>query len=130
MLEKVFWEKLKEAESEELRKCTTLVGPHRDDVKIGLNGRGLRKYGSQGQKRLFAILAKLSEQTYVETELEEPCVLMLDDVFSEFDSEITEKLQKLLEGGRQVFVTSPVSLEWERSHAPRVFYLRAGYAST
>jgi len=129
-LEETFFERLREVEGEELRKCTTLVGPHRDDVKVNLNGRDLRRYGSQGQKRLFAIMAKLSEQTYVETELKEPCVLMLDDVFSEFDVEITEKLQRVFEGGRQVFVTSPVSLEWERSRAARVIYLRSGRHST
>ena len=130
VLKDMFEKRLRETESEELRKCTTLVGPHRDDVTVVMDGRELKKYGSQGQKRLFAILVKLSEQSHIESELGESCVLMLDDVFSEFDRDLTEKLQKVFEDGRQVFVTSPISLEWERSRAARVFYVTAGRATT
>jgi DNA replication and repair protein RecF len=125
-----FMNELEAAENEELRRGMTLVGPHRDDVDVELDGQELKKYGSQGQKRLFAILAKLAELSFLEAELGERCVLLLDDVFSEFDHEITSKLQHVLEEGRQVFVTSPVSLNWERSHKARVFRIQAGRATT
>ena len=130
VVEGIFAAQLEKAKREELKKCTTLVGPHRDDVIVDLRGRELKKYGSQGQKRLFALLAKLAEKTHIENELGEPGVLMLDDVFSEFDKEITARLQKAFEGGRQVFVTSPVSLDWEDSRETRVFYVRAGHITT
>jgi recombinational DNA repair ATPase RecF len=52
--------------------------------------------------------------------------LLLDDVFSEFDREITAKLQGLLEGDRQVFVTSPVPLDWADSQNVKVFEVSHG----
>lgn len=103
-----FHERLASIVSEEYRRGVTLVGPHRDDLELVMNGHDLRRYGSQGQRRLLAVLLKLAELTYLERELREPCVLLLDDVFSEFDEAIMSKLQRLLEGARQVFVTSPV----------------------
>ena len=120
----VFAVKLGALEQEERRRGTTLAGPHRDDVALELDAKDLRKYGSQGQRRLFAILLKLSEMSHLEAELKEPCVLLLDDVFSEFDSDITARLQRMLDGGRQVFVTSPVALEW--GEPAKTFSVAAG----
>jgi DNA replication and repair protein RecF len=123
-LSDVFAVKLGSLEREERRRMTTLAGPHRDDVALELDEKDLRKYGSQGQRRLFAILLKLSEMSHLEAELGESCVLLLDDVFSEFDSDVTARLQRLLDGGRQVFVTSPVRLDWGRP--ARTFSVAAG----
>lgn len=114
----VFAVELGARESEERRRMTTLVGPHRDDVSLRLDGQDLRRFGSQGQRRLFAILLKLAELSHLERTLGERCVLLLDDVFSEFDREITGKLQHLLDGSRQLFVTSPVELEWASEKSP------------
>jgi len=120
----VFAVKLGALEQEERRRGTTLAGPHRDDVALELDGKDLRKYGSQGQRRLFAILLKLSEMAHLEVELKEPCVLLLDDVFSEFDHDVTTRLQQMLHGGRQVFVTSPVALDW--GEPARTFSVASG----
>jgi DNA replication and repair protein RecF len=125
-MKSVFEAKLVSLEREELRRGTTLVGPHRDDVTIGLSGKEVRKYGSQGQRRLLVILLKLSEMTFLEAESREECVLLLDDVFSEFDDPITRKLQAVLESGRQVLVTSPVSLDWAASGDVRLFTVKNG----
>jgi len=125
-LQSVFETKLLSLESEELRRGTTLAGPHRDDLSIKMAGKEVRKYGSQGQRRLLAVLLKLAELSHLEAELKEPCVLLLDDVFSEFDLEITTKLQGLLEGNRQVLVTSPVPLDWAAAHDVRVFTVQNG----
>lgn len=125
-LKSVFEAKLVSLEREELRRGTTLAGPHRDDVTIGLSGKDVRKYGSQGQRRLLVILLKLSEMTFLEAENRESCALLLDDVFSEFDDPITRKLQAVLESGRQVLVTSPVSLDWADSRDVRLFAVKNG----
>jgi DNA replication and repair protein RecF len=122
----VFAVKLGALEDEERRRCTTLAGPHRDDLGVRLDGRDLRKYGSQGQRRLFAVLLKVAELSHLEKQLNEPCVLLLDDVFSEFDQDITKQLQHLLDGARQVFVTSPVDLEWAHSENAGVYRVKAG----
>ena len=125
-LQSVFETRLLSLEAEELRRGTTLAGPHRDDLSITMGRSNVRRYGSQGQRRLLAVLLKLSELSHLEKELNERCVLLLDDVFSEFDREITAKLQALLAGDRQVFVTSPVPLEWADFHDVKTFQVKNG----
>ena len=128
-LSDVFAVKLGAVEQEERRRMVTLVGPHRDDIALMMNGKDLRKYGSQGQRRLFAVLLKLAELTYTERTLHEPCALLLDDVFSEFDDETAGKLRRLLEGSRQVFVTTPVPLDWVGAPESSVLHVASGHVT-
>lgn len=121
-----FIERLRSLAGEEIRRGVTLAGPHRDDIQFSLAGNDLRRYGSQGQRRLFAVLLKLAELSHIEAELREPCVLLLDDVFSEFDAAIMGRLQHLFEGERQVFVTTPVALPQRESQRTRVLRVHDG----
>jgi len=111
---------------EEQRRRTTLVGPHRDDVQLVLAGRDLRRFGSQGQKRLLAVLLRLAEMSYLEAKLGERCVLLLDDLFSELDEAVSTKLQTMLDGERQLFVTSPVMMTWRGGESNQVFRVANG----
>lgn len=61
------------------------VGPHRDDIKIEINGKDSRKFASQGQQRTIALAMKLAEVELFKNEIGEPPVLLLDDVLSELD---------------------------------------------
>ncbi|MEJ2722402.1 MAG: DNA replication/repair protein RecF [bacterium] len=124
--EEHFAARLRAVEDEEMRRRTTLVGPHRDDMKLVLDGRDLRRFGSQGQKRLLAVLLRLSELSYLEQHLGEPCVLLLDDLFSELDEPVSKKLQNMLNGERQLFVTSPVMMDWHGGEANKVFRVANG----
>jgi len=125
-LAEVYAMELGARQDDERRRATTLVGPHRDDVELSLDGRDLRRYGSQGQRRLFAVLMKLAELSHLERELRERCVLLLDDVFSEFDDTVTTRLQTLLDGTRQVFVTSPVAVDWASGGGARTYRVAGG----
>ena len=69
----------------DIRRGTTTVGPHRDDILITLNGTDARSFGSQGQQRTAALSMKLAELDIMRAELGESPVLMLDDVMSELD---------------------------------------------
>ncbi|MCZ6766654.1 MAG: DNA replication and repair protein RecF, partial [bacterium] len=124
--EENFAARLAAVEGDESRRKTTLVGPHRDDLRIVADGKDLRRFGSQGQRRLFVVLARLAELAYLENELGEPCVLLLDDLFSELDSEISGKLKHLLQDGRQIFVTSPVPIEWDGTENVKSFQVSDG----
>ena len=124
--EESFVARLAAVEADETRRHTTLVGPHRDDLRVVAGGRDLRRYGSQGQRRLFVILLRLAELTFLESELREPCVLLLDDLFSELDHEVSEKLKRLLEGERQIFVTSPIETDWGAGDAVKMFRVSDG----
>lgn len=61
------------------------VGPHRDDIKISLDGRDSRKFASQGQQRTIALALKLGEVELYKKETGEAPILLLDDVLSELD---------------------------------------------
>lgn len=81
----LFLDELIKKKDTDLRYCQTSVGPHRDDIKILVNGIDIRKYGSQGQQRTCALSMKLSEIQFVENKIGDKPVLLLDDVFSELD---------------------------------------------
>jgi DNA replication and repair protein RecF len=91
-----------------VRKSTG-IGPHRDDLRIVLNGHSAREYGSTGQQRSVAVALKLLELATLEAARSAPPALLLDDVFAELDRERQQRLaRRLLSlGERQVFLTSP-----------------------
>lgn len=70
----------------------TTVGPHRDDIKILLNGIDVRHFGSQGQQRTVALALKLAELEVFNDNFGEYPVLLLDDVLSELDERRQLKL--------------------------------------
>lgn len=84
---------------------TTCAGPHRDDLKILVNGIDIRPYGSQGQQRTAALSLKLSELQLIKEETGEEGILLLDDVLSELDAQRQEYLIKSL-GAVQLFITA------------------------
>lgn len=70
----------------------TTCGPHRDDIKITLNGKDVKNFASQGQQRSCALSLKLAELELIHEKTGEKPVLLLDDVFSELDKTRREKL--------------------------------------
>src|SRR5690606_10958143 len=87
---------------DEIRRGYTLAGPHRDDLQIMMNDRlELRVYGSQGQQRTAALALKLAMVDLIKKRRGTAPLLLLDDVFSEFDNERKRELLKLLTTGTQ-----------------------------
>ena len=84
----------------------TLVGPHRDDVVMTVNGLDLRVFGSQGQHRTAAIALKLAAARFLEKAREEQPILLLDDVFAELDQERTRLLFGLFAEFGQLFIAT------------------------
>ena len=91
---------------EDLRRGTTGVGPHRDDLRVLLDGRDARGYGSQGQQRTAVVSLKLAEAGLVARRTGERPVLLLDDVLSELDLERRAALLRQVASGGQVIITS------------------------
>jgi len=89
------------------RKGYTGTGPHCDDMTIRLGDVDLRRFGSQGRKRLAAISLKLAQAEVIMERRSERPVVLLDDIFSELDSETACRVRGLLSGRYQSFVTSP-----------------------
>jgi DNA replication and repair protein RecF len=91
---------------QELRRGTTLVGPHRDDLVFFINGKEAQVFGSQGQQRTVALSLKLAEIECICQEVGEYPVLLLDDVLSELDRHRQTQLIRTFQDKVQTFVTA------------------------
>lgn len=106
--------KLEEKQDHELERELTLVGPHRDEIVFYLDDFELRKFGSQGQHRLFALALKLAQLLYFSDELDDLPIFLLDDVFGDLDAQRTEVLlNALIEHAGQTFVTAANPIPFE-----------------
>ena len=92
--------------AEDLRRGSTSVGPHRDDLRLLLDGKDARSYASQGQQRTAVVSLKLAEAALVARRTGERPVLLLDDVLSELDGERRAALLRQVGDGGQVIITS------------------------
>lgn len=95
---------LKENLSKDMELGYTTLGPHRDDIKIELNGKDCKIFASQGQRRTIVLALKIAELSLFTNEMNEKPILVLDDVFSELDSTRQKKLYEVLDG-YQVIMT-------------------------
>lgn len=103
--EAFYREHLVERQRIDILRGNTGIGPHRDDLRLLLNGLSLRSFGSQGQQRSGALALKLSQLEYVHRELGEFPVLLLDDVMSELDNSRRAQLLQFIDGRVQTFIT-------------------------
>ena len=97
---------LAEQRSAEMARKRCLVGPHRDDVELILDGEPLARYGSQGQQRTGVLALKLAEYEVLRDRSGEAPVLLLDDVLSELDAVRASALLSELREIEQAFVTT------------------------
>jgi DNA replication and repair protein RecF len=93
-------------EHEERRRATTLVGPHRDDITLLIDGHDARAFASQGQQRSIALAWKMAEVDLIEEVTRVRPLLLLDDVMSELDAPRREALGAAVKGRTQAFVTT------------------------
>ncbi|MTI93889.1 MAG: DNA replication/repair protein RecF [Firmicutes bacterium] len=117
------------AEFESLRKSElqykkTLLGPHRDDFVIMINGVELRSYGSQGQQRTAVLAIKLAEIELFRGQTGSYPLLLLDDVFSELDNSRKDLLLSYIQSKTQTFITSAEPIDAYK--AARVFVVTNG----
>jgi DNA replication and repair protein RecF len=101
-----FQEALRLSSSEEKSRGSTLVGPHRDDIRFLVDGRDARSYASQGQQRTIALAWKLAEVSVIAEVSGSPPLLLLDDVMSELDEPRRRALASFVGQAAQTFVTT------------------------
>lgn len=96
--------KIKKLNEREIETGNTLIGPHRDDIKIKINDKSLKAYGSQGQQRTAVLSMKLSEIDIIKKYTDEYPILLLDDIMSELDE---GRRKKIIENIKniQTFIT-------------------------
>lgn len=99
------WKSAKEHASYDTLMQTTTWGPSRDEVLILINGELAATYSSQGQIRTACLAIKLA-LTEQFSEFNDKIIVILDDVFSELDSERQNELLMLLNKTKQIFITT------------------------
>ncbi len=114
---------LERSRREERRRGQTLVGPHRDDLAIEIDGADARAFGSRGQQRLVALALRLAEVLPVTGAAGTAPVLLLDDALSELDPQVREHVLRELGSAEQVFLTTPEPLA---VRGAAVFHVNAG----
>lgn len=85
---------------------SSLVGPHRDEVELCINGVAARAYGSQGQQRTLVLALKLAELELIEQVVRDPPLLLLDDVLAELDLHRQNQLLEAIQERVQTLVTT------------------------
>jgi DNA replication and repair protein RecF len=106
VLQQAFFDKLAQRRLAEQMQGTSLVGPHRDDLEMCINGALARQYGSQGQQRTLVLALKLAELQLIDTVVGEPPLLLLDDVLAELDLRRQQQLLEVIQDRFQTLITT------------------------
>jgi len=122
-----FTEALRVLRPKELERGITLVGPHRDDVVLLLNGLPAKGYASHGESWSFALALRLASAELLrrDSTTGDP-VLVLDDVFAELDRMRRERLAAAIGGFEQVLVTAAVLEDVPEPLTARIVHIDAG----
>lgn len=118
----IFRARVAERRRDELDRAVTLVGPHRDDLVLELNGLPARGYASHGESWSYALALKLASAEVLRADaVAGDPVLILDDVFAELDHGRRERLADAVGAYEQVLITAAVGADVpERLAATRI----------
>ena len=109
-VKKDFAVELAQSRNRERTYRSTLVGPHRDDLQLLLNGKSAAQFGSEGQKRTLAMALKMAQAEFLAGIHGSPPILLIDDVMGELDMKRRSGFLPLLEQAHktsgQVFMTA------------------------
>lgn len=123
--------RLEQYAQEEILAGSTLVGPHRDDIKFrtynresatadkhttkeATGGKDLAVYGSRGEQRMGVLWLKLGEVQFIEAKAGVRPILLLDDIFSELDDAHREIVMRTVNKQQTIMTTADPHIieEW------------------
>lgn len=107
-IKKEFNKKLKENFKKEKELKFTINGPHRDDIYFYKEkGYKFSDYSSTGERRLLAILIKMTEAQFLYENKNDLPIILLDDILLELDKENGDILMKYINSSNnQFFITT------------------------
>jgi DNA replication and repair protein RecF len=111
-----FQKQLAAQRNEEIRRGVTIIGPHRDELRLTANGMDLGDFGSRGQVRTALLAIKLAEVDWMQKKTGEFPLLLLDETLAELDPSRREDLLASLNGYEQAILTAT-----DFSHFPAEF---------
>jgi DNA replication and repair protein RecF len=122
--EEDFARDLADSQAQELRLRQTIVGPHRDDIELLVQGKKASQFASEGQQRTVALALKIAQARLFALEEGTPPLLLIDDIFGELDPVRRNQLLANLPGDSQKLVTA-TTMQWRETEiAGPVFELR------
>lgn len=122
--EKIF-DHLKQRRVAELSSRSCLIGAHRDDFSVFINGKNARDFASQGQVRSVVLALKVAEHEILEEDSGEKPILLLDDVLSELDASRRAFLINDVNRGQTVITGCDSSMFSELLHG-KIFTVSKG----
>ncbi len=105
-LERGLHTELEAVAKDELRRGTTLVGPHRDELEVSLSHMPARTHASQGEQRTLSLALRIAGHHELAAVAGTSPVLLLDDVFSELDVQRSASLLGLLVADQTMITTA------------------------
>ncbi len=98
----------------ETRVRKTLIGPQKDDFEIYLKDKDEEKnvhhFGSRSEQRLSILWLKINEVKYYEEMFKKRPIILLDDIFSEFDIKNKKLVTDVIKGYQTVVTTTEVEV--------------------
>jgi DNA replication and repair protein RecF len=101
-----FLKQLAARHDDEIARGTTLVGPHRDEVRFIADEIDLGTFGSRGQQRTAILGLKLAEVQWMRSKINDWPILLLDEVMAELDAGRRGYLLQQINGAHQSILTS------------------------
>ena len=90
----------------ELAAARSLIGPHRDDLEVLLDGREMKVFGSSGQQRSALLILDLAAISLYNSWHGDYPLFLIDDVDAELDERRIRQLLEYLESRTQTFITT------------------------
>jgi len=97
---------IEQAHERERRQRQALVGPHRDELRLVVNGLPAGDFASEGQQRTLALALKLAQGRVLEARGGRQPLWLIDDVFGELDPARRNALLRALPEGAQKWITT------------------------
>ena len=104
-------ESMLQARERETRMRQAVVGPHRDDLALRIQGMPASDFASEGQQRTIALALKLAQGKLLETRGGKAPIYLMDDIFGELDPGRRNALMSHLPPGAQKWITT-THLDW------------------
>lgn len=106
LMKNIFFDKLKSNIKKDIFYKMSMLGPHRDDFQLELDGKNILLYGSQGQMRCAVLALKFAEIPIFKKVLGVSPILLLDDIFSELDVNKKNALIDFIPNDIQTIITT------------------------
>ncbi len=103
--QEIFLQALIAARPRDTRSTHTSVGPHRDDLKLKIRGYPLELTASRGELRSALMSLKQAEIAWFSHKTGTHPIILLDDIFSELDSQRKNDIFDLLPPKTQIIMT-------------------------